>query len=487
MKRSIIKLIFIFNLYFVAFSPLPAFSFKLVDTNIFLRILQNLNIVTSSLTKIRLSKKTQPNPQLREWHFGSYIKYFNNGDYKLEISTEANKVNLGSPLIVEKFKSYIENGEEVLEYSKLDIPDACEIYTCQYEIENKGWEGNTKKLLLKFTWDTKEINPFTLKNLEIEAQKKNQKEQDQTNDKKLNSEVGKNTNESLNGSDKEEIDTQNENQKKQDQTNDKKLNSEVGKNTNESLNGSDQEEIDTQNEIITPLQNNKNTKFSNIKSSNHPTLDKDFSGLKNVGNTCYFNVILQILFMNEEFRNNILSLKLPNTVPQKLTNTREDNSLIMLGYFQKLFGEMVARESVVDPTNVFKNVYNINNELMKIGEEQDMSEYFMLFIAYIQAGINHLQIPMSPSNDQLKIYKNGASATNPVNDKTNNFMDRIFYGKLKSEITETVEEVEIIQEDLKNKNQIMHLLIFDCEKKTVENALNAFFKEVLEEKLNYVN
>lgn len=122
-------------------------------------------------------------------------------------------------------------------------------------------------------------------------------------------------------------------------------------------------------------------------------------GLKNVGNTCYFNSLLQAYFMIPDFVKEILSFQEPKFDSDDATQqTRlQRASLKLVKQLQRLFCAMTrSHRRYVDPSNVLNAlVDDFGNQLM-IGDQKDVGEFNMVFVSRVEDGMK----PVKPDDAQ---------------------------------------------------------------------------------------
>ncbi|EAS07365.3 ubiquitin carboxy-terminal hydrolase (macronuclear) [Tetrahymena thermophila SB210] len=127
-----------------------------------------------------------------------------------------------------------------------------------------------------------------------------------------------------------------------------------------------------------------------IRKKNHPV------GLMNVGNTCYFNSLIQSYFNNSEFCKYILKYRYPSRLDfNKLTkylgeqkSKRVIASINLVVHLQRLFSFMVLSDKkFFNPTNLLKNIVNDFGERLKIGDQQDIGEFNLTFLSRVEEGL----------------------------------------------------------------------------------------------------
>lgn len=158
-------------------------------------------------------------------------------------------------------------------------------------------------------------------------------------------------------------------------------------------------------------------------------------GLINIGNTCYFNSLLQTLFFIPEFRERLLLIELPtstdDSIPKSLLQSFE-----LIFHLKVLFREMLSgKSSLLNPSDVCNSVFNQFGERVVIGKQQDMVEYLMIFIDQISKGVKFLterDSKNTPSTQAIKSIETESDNTDSQKEKnfTKNFVEDVFSGQL---------------------------------------------------------
>eukprot|EP00347_Sterkiella_histriomuscorum_P010153 403377401 len=144
-------------------------------------------------------------------------------------------------------------------------------------------------------------------------------------------------------------------------------------------------------------------------------------GLKNVGNTCYFNSIIQSYFFIPNFTEKILqsfmneqrfqeSVKqLNQQVQDEIARKRLRYSKQLVLYLSKLLGQMIlSNKKYLDPTFVLKSLTDDFGNRILIGEQKDIGEFNMNFIERIEEGLGE-SVKIEDSNifeeEQKQMHK----------------------------------------------------------------------------------
>lgn len=124
-------------------------------------------------------------------------------------------------------------------------------------------------------------------------------------------------------------------------------------------------------------------------------------GLKNIGNTCYFNSLMQTLFRIKPFVKAIVQLDGLDHIqvpPSDDTHfqKRIKESAVMVKNLQELFiGLIGSNQKYVDPSPVLNKCVNSMGEHVKIGDQQDITEYAINFFERIEEVLALVQSPSS--------------------------------------------------------------------------------------------
>ncbi|KAL6077181.1 Ubiquitin carboxyl-terminal hydrolase 28 [Balamuthia mandrillaris] len=125
-------------------------------------------------------------------------------------------------------------------------------------------------------------------------------------------------------------------------------------------------------------------------------------GLRNVGNTCYFNSLLQTYFFIPELRRAVLRFPPLSELSEEAAKSSTAAFMVEL---QRLFAYMLlTNQKWVDPTPLLKKLMDKNGEPINIGNQEDVSEFNELFLTRITEGLE-LTSSLSQSKQSCKEIK----------------------------------------------------------------------------------
>ncbi|KAJ5069991.1 specific protease [Anaeramoeba ignava] len=140
-----------------------------------------------------------------------------------------------------------------------------------------------------------------------------------------------------------------------------------------------------------------NSSFTNYSPNPKLNLREELIpiGLKNVGNTCFLNSLLQTYFMLPSFRNEILKFKPTQKeweIQKKEMKLSKDDlihflPLDLIHEIQRLFArQLLSNYKAVDPKHAIEKVQDQNGKQFHIGNQHDVTEFNDLFWKRIEEG-----------------------------------------------------------------------------------------------------
>lgn len=132
-------------------------------------------------------------------------------------------------------------------------------------------------------------------------------------------------------------------------------------------------------------------------------------GLKNVGNTCYFNSLLQAYFMVPKFVRELLSFREASTGLEDAQQNSQSASLKLVRQLQRLFTAMIcSHRRYIDPSNVLEALVDDLGNPILIGDQKDVGEFNMVLAARIEHGMK------PPLREDAKEDENPQQAQLPI-------------------------------------------------------------------------
>ena len=120
-------------------------------------------------------------------------------------------------------------------------------------------------------------------------------------------------------------------------------------------------------------------------------------GLKNIGNTCYFNSLIQFYFMIPKLVQEILTFschpshktqELPTEERKKLDFLIKKASITLLENMQKLMSSMIySNRKFIDPSKVLHALVDDSGNQILVGDQKDVGEFHMILAARIEEGL----------------------------------------------------------------------------------------------------
>ena len=236
--------------------------------------------------------------------------------------------------------------------------------------------------------------------------------------------------------------------------------------------------------------NNNKTKPDLINSFNNINISSDFKGLKNFGNSCYSNVIIQILTSIPEFINalykrytlveneNDLLIDYPilSRIIEIITNYKNKNTSLASNYLNEIVGKFDSSGSqndaheflvfLLDRLNI--ELLNIENKYKIINDTNDLNN-----ISKDNIKVDEKKISNDDEGEWEEVKKGGKTMkqTNSIKNFKTSILGEVFQGILKQ---------DIIQKGNSTSNcqiEPFFSLHLDNEEPTIEKMFEKFFKK----------
>ncbi|CAD8082254.1 unnamed protein product [Paramecium primaurelia] len=157
------------------------------------------------------------------------------------------------------------------------------------------------------------------------------------------------------------------------------------------------EEIQLTQALLDSYKTNQQTgsqQFEIISPEQRKRVDGIPCGLKNVGNTCYFNGLLQTYFFDSQFVKTIINFQ--------IGQGKQSKSIQLVQNLQNLFINMIGSDKkYVDPSDVVKSICDEFGNVLPIGDQKDVGEFNHYFLSRIGEALTQNQ---QESNKVEDIY-----------------------------------------------------------------------------------
>lgn len=131
-------------------------------------------------------------------------------------------------------------------------------------------------------------------------------------------------------------------------------------------------------------------------------------GLGNVSQICYFNSLIQALYVNPEFAKDILTFKPCDVACTKVLQSNVQlekyyTGIQIIEKLQELFSSMMlSQRRCIYPDNIVRLYFEkqIEQQNLDFDQQQDISEFMINFSQYIQLGLAAQSMSLSEQDIQ---------------------------------------------------------------------------------------
>lgn len=207
-------------------------------------------------------------------------------------------------------------------------------------------------------------------------------------------------------------------------------------------------------------------------------------GLKNIGNTCYFNSLIQTYFMIPSLVEEILKYSPhPSHLAEEskeeanmVENVRKKASIALVEALKNLFGFLTcSNRKYIDPVKVLSSIVDDFANQIRVGEQKDVGEFHLILVARIEEGLR-TKLPLGIQEDQHEgspIKRNESANFTGLKINETSLMSQLFYGKQREYLSVKGGASPIINE------VVFGQIILDVEEKDLYSAWDAsYFCEI---------
>lgn len=203
-------------------------------------------------------------------------------------------------------------------------------------------------------------------------------------------------------------------------------------------------------------------------------------GLKNIGNTCYFNSLIQTYFMVPKLVEEILTFTChPSHLIEPIQNDadkgeylRKKASITLVEELQKLFSFLTfSNRKYIDPGKVLGALVDDFGNQIRVGEQKDVGEFHLILVARIEEGLRTKNELVEISEDKEDSSLKRKESVNFIGQKLDEhgIVPQIFFGKQKEYL-----KIEGIQAPIVNE-VVFGQIILDVEEKDLYSAWDASY------------
>ena len=224
-------------------------------------------------------------------------------------------------------------------------------------------------------------------------------------------------------------------------------------------------------------------------------------GLKNIGNTCYFNSLIQFYFMIPKLVQEILTFschpshktqELPTEERKKLDFLIKKASITLLENMQKLMSSMIySNRKFIDPSKVLHALVDDSGNQILVGDQKDVGEFHMILAARIEEGLKtkfQLEEEPEPEEEEEEEEKKKEEGSPMIRKESLNFtghqlsedgiISQLFYAK-------QIEHLKIpSQNNLELRNEVVFgQIILNVEEKDLYSAWDGSYHSTIDDYL----
>ncbi|CAD8074360.1 unnamed protein product [Paramecium sonneborni] len=213
-------------------------------------------------------------------------------------------------------------------------------------------------------------------------------------------------------------------------------------------------------------------------------------GLLNLGNTCYFNSLLQSYYAIYDFVSQIMKCKFDHININNIVDKKIQNSIKLLQHLQNLFVLMIGSDrQFINPKEVILSIYDDFGNQMTIGDQKDVCEFNHYFLSRIDEGLTYLTQQLQNNNNfqsQSQVFIQHLYIPSlfqfPINQQYQNYsfisdnsiINNLFYGKLSPQIL--IQGIPI-----KNcQQEIFNIIQIDVNHRILIEALDKYMNQTIE-------